>query len=97
MSDQKSLFDKGWPVESYDGVPQFWDEKNLNEPEKKRLGGHCLKILERLRCGRVSNKELAQISLKYTGRISDLRARGYDVRCVENDRTTGVSFYELVK
>lgn len=64
-------------------------------PEAKRLNGHCLKILERLRQGRTSNKELSGISLKYTGRISDLRKAGHVVKLVSRDRETGLTFYEL--
>ena len=47
-----------------------------------RLSAQSLAILERLRRGRATNAELAGIALKYTSRTSDLRAAGYDVRCV---------------
>ena len=63
--------------------------------ERRRLSGQCLAMLRRLRQGRVTNTELASMSLKYTGRISDLRKAGYDIRCVERDRASGVSWYEL--
>ena len=63
--------------------------------ERRRLSRQCTDMLSRLRQGRVTNAELATISLKYTGRISDLRKAGYDIRCVERDRASGVSWYEL--
>ena len=63
--------------------------------EIARLGGHNLKILERLQRGPATNRELAAISLKYTARVSDLREAGYDVRCVAQDRKSGFALYEL--
>ncbi len=64
--------------------------------EKGRLSRQCAEILALLfQNRRVSNKTLAGISLKYTGRISDLRKAGYDVQCVERDRTSGLSWYEV--
>jgi len=38
-----------------------------------RLKGQNALILERLRAGSVTNRELAEISLKYTSRVSDVR------------------------
>jgi len=52
-------------------------------------------MLSRLRQGRVTNTELATMSLKYTGRISDLRKAGHDIRCVDRDRASGVTWYAL--
>ena len=52
-------------------------------------------MLKLLRRGRVTNTALSKISLKYTGRISDLRKAGYDIRCVDRDRASGLSWYEL--
>jgi len=63
--------------------------------ERERLRGQAGKILERLRQGRATNAELSRLALKYTGRISDLRAKGYDIRMVEQDRESGLTVYEL--
>jgi len=52
-------------------------------------------MLSRLRQGRATNTELATMSLKYTGRISDLRKAGHDIRCVDRDRASGVTWYAL--
>jgi hypothetical protein len=47
--------------------------------EIRRLSSQNARILERLQKGPASNYELAQISLKYTSRLSDLRKAGYVV------------------
>lgn len=91
------------PQNMLDFEPQLRDKPETVEvnrgpsmaPEAKRLNGHCQKILERLRLGRASNRELAAISLKYTGRISDLRKAKHKVKLVSRDRETGLTFYEL--
>jgi Helix-turn-helix domain len=47
-----------------------------------RLNSQCKRILRLLcRQGRVSNGRLSRIALKYTGRISDLRAAGHKIEC----------------
>lgn len=70
-------------------------DPNVTEPvERRRLGGQNLAILRRLREGPATNVELATIALKYTGRASDLRARGCVIDCAE-DRRTGISTYTL--
>ena len=63
--------------------------------ERKRLSDQCSLILGRLMQGMVTNDELSRISRKYTGRISDLRKRGHDIRCVKQNRATGLSYYCL--
>lgn len=63
--------------------------------EKRRLSGQCATILGRLQSGRASNIALSQISLKYTGRISELRKRGHDIRVILRDHATGLAWYAL--
>jgi hypothetical protein len=63
--------------------------------ERPRLTGQNATILERLRRGTATNRELAEIALKYSGRISDLRAAGYNVQVVSRDYKTGLTMYEL--
>jgi hypothetical protein len=65
------------------------------ERERCRLSHQCEMILGRLQQGRVSNKELSGLSLKYTGRISDLRARRHVVKVVERDFASGLTWYAL--
>jgi hypothetical protein len=89
MSTQSSLpFDR-------DPEPIRFADTKLEPEERPRLGGQCRAILERLRRGRATNRELAGISLKYTGRISDLRKSGYEIVVVSRDRKTGLTWYEL--
>lgn len=66
-------------------------------PERKRLSRQCEAILLRLRAGPATNAELAQIALKYTSRISDLRKAGYDVRVTRRERKSGVTVYEMAQ
>jgi uncharacterized protein YmfQ (DUF2313 family) len=63
--------------------------------EARRLSGQCAAILQRLHQGPATNRELAGLSLKYTSRLSDLRAAGYDVRVVERDYASGRTVYRL--
>jgi hypothetical protein len=71
------------------------DGKVRGTVEEPRLQSQCGKILERLRRGPATNAELAEISLKYTGRISDLRQSGHNIVVSERDRATGVTTYRL--
>jgi hypothetical protein len=73
---------------------KFCDTK-LEPIETPRLGKQCRAILERLRQGPATNRELAAISLKYTGRISDLRKSGFDIPSPKQDRKSGLAVYEL--
>lgn len=57
-----------------------------------RLSRQCDLILTRLRRGPACSLELAAIAIKYSGRISDLRARGYTIEASHED---GVWFYTL--
>ena len=71
-------------------------DPHVTEPdEQRRLTGQNLNILLRLREGPATNRELAQISLKYTSRISDLRKAGYTVTIIARDKKTGHTMYSL--
>ena len=50
--------------------------------EKTRLSAQCGLILGMLQNGRVTNAELSKHALKYSGRLSELRQKGHDVRVV---------------
>jgi len=64
--------------------------------EGRRLNAQCRAIIERLRQGPASNAELAEISLKYTARISDCRQAGHQIICFNRDYKTGEAWYRLV-
>jgi hypothetical protein len=87
---QATLFDETLPA-----LPPIHVNKTVHLAEAPRLSRQCKLILERLQEGRASNSELAQRALKYTGRISDLRAAGYVIEVVERNRDTGLTWYEL--
>lgn len=71
------------------------DNPTPHQVERERLSAQCQRILARLERGPVANTELATLALKYTGRISDLRAAGHDVEAYNRDRRTGVCWYRL--
>jgi hypothetical protein len=86
--DQLSLFAGRRPTEPRD--------PNVTEPrERRRLKGQNAAILDRLRQGPATNRELVGMSLKYTSRVSDLRERGCVIHCDE-DRATGLNTYRLL-
>lgn len=57
-----------------------------------RLSAQCAAILQRLLRGPATSVELSNIACKYTGRISDLRARGHRIVATRED---GLWFYSL--
>lgn len=87
MANQLSLFDSPRLIAPTD--------THLVPEEKPRLSRQNQAILDRLRRGPATNDELVRIARKYTGRISDLRAAGFDVRLIEHDHTTGITRYQL--
>jgi hypothetical protein len=60
-----------------------------------RLSRQCVAILERLRRGPATNIELSAIALRFTARIHELRAAGYQISILERDRDSGVVLYGL--
>jgi hypothetical protein len=68
-------------------------DPHVVEQDKPRLTGQNQVILLRLRQGPATNVELADLALKYSGRISDLRAAGYTIICHRGER--GLNIYQL--
>jgi hypothetical protein len=62
---------------------------------QQRLSRQCAAILARLQQGPVTNRDLSQLALSYTRRLSDLREAGYAVECYRSDEATGVNWYRL--
>jgi hypothetical protein len=59
-----------------------------DEDERARLSAQCREILALLRArgpNGVWNTELAEIALKYTGRVSELRGAGFKIQIHERD------------
>lgn len=83
---QASLFDV------IDKLPAT--DPNVQSSDKKRLSGQNRKILELLKRGPATGRELAAISMKYTSRVSDLRKAGCEIECKQ--RPGGNSLYTLV-
>lgn len=61
------------------------------------MSRQCRLILDRLRQGPATNTELASIALKYTSRISDLRAAGIDVSMIDHNHASGITRYALTQ
>ena len=75
-------------------------DPNTRDEDDDRLAGQNLQIYELLILhGQMSNRELSNISLKYTSRISDIRRwlekRGQTITCIRG--TGGLNYYEIVK
>lgn len=90
MSDQGFLFDPVTPG-AYGIRPT---DPNVDPRDVPRLSRQCELILERLRRGPATNRELAAIALKYTGRLSDARQNGHDIRVLRRN-AAGVFWYGL--
>lgn len=72
-------------------------DPHVTDPaEAKRLSRQCQAILDLFLQNpenQVSNFEMAAVCLKYTGRISDIRAAGYTVTIAHRCRATGYTVY----
>lgn len=68
-------------------------DRNTRPQDAPRLTGQNAAILERLKRGPATNQELVDYSLKYTSRISDLRAKGYRISCERGEG--GLNTYTL--
>jgi hypothetical protein len=95
-----SLFDTSSPLGSYGrrSTPIEPCDPHVDHPaERARLMGKAAQVLDLLRAGEQTNLELARaVGHRFGGRISDLRAAGYVIKCVEHNRATGHAVYRLV-
>ena len=56
------------------------DHRLYNPIERDSAKGASVQILEALRRGPCTNQQLSHITLRYGGRLHDLRHAGYDIR-----------------
>lgn len=70
-------------------------DPTIHPEAKPRVINQSQQILERLRRGPATARELAGIALNYRARISDLRAIGHDIPQPVEDHATGESVYTL--
>lgn len=68
-------------------------DPNVMHSDVKRLTGQNAAILDRLKKGPATNSELSGIALKYTSRLSDVRAAGFNI--IGIPREGGVWVYHL--
>ena len=99
MSDKRQLdlFDDDGHDRTYDAE---YDPRAASMPkaEKRRLSKQCAWLLDELRKrGTMTNQQMVTEGgiLKYTSRISDLRAAGHKVVIVKRDRKSGLTVYRL--
>lgn len=64
--------------------------------EVSRRSTQLTRILDRLREGRATGAELAEVGgFRYGARLHELRRRGFHIELVEQDRRNGRTVYEL--
>lgn len=68
----------------------------MDRSDYGRLSKQCAAIIARLRLGSATNRELSEIALKYTSRVSDCRDAGYNIPEPEN-LGGGLTRYSLVE
>lgn len=99
MSDSQLLFDLGDGVDK--SPPPEIAPIAAPVEDLPRLKGQNGIILEYLRCGPMTNVQLAEVSLKYTSRISDIRKwlgehfPGAKIECESDGKRGGVRTYRL--
>ena len=70
-------------------------DPNVRSEDVPRLSKQCQQILDALRRRPMTNQELSEISLKYTSRVSDLRAAGYVIVNARMPGGNGLTTYFL--
>lgn len=72
-------------------------DPHLTPEEKPRLTKQCIKTLEMLRGGAVTNMQFVYAGiLRYSARIHDLRHAGYEIE-TDQDRGTGLTTFTLLR
>lgn len=71
------------------------DPKITQPVEQKRLSRQTQAIVDRLRQGPATNKELAAITHRFGARIHDAKGVGFDIHVQSHDHKTGVVVYAL--
>jgi len=70
-------------------------DPNIREAAKPRLSRQSREVLQRLREGPASNRELATIALRFGGRLWDLRKAGCNIATESHNHETGEVWYRL--
>jgi len=83
------------PAFDFATLPPVPSTPTLPSEMRPRLSRQNTAILTRLQQGPMTNRELAGIALKYTGRLSELRQAGYRVSVLSHDYVTGIVTYGL--
>jgi hypothetical protein len=97
MTRQGSLFTQ--TRDAYRNVttkPAIPLNSSVEEADKPRINGQAERILSRLREGPATNVELSAIALRYSARLGELKAAGFDWEITDRNRETGVNTYRLI-
>lgn len=65
----------------HEPTPALFRQQDQSVKDAPRLSAQCHAILKLLVDGPVTNRQLAVVALKYTSRLSDLRAAGHTITC----------------
>jgi hypothetical protein len=84
------------PTFDFSARPVAPASPTLAPAERRRLSRQNAAILARLQAGPATRRELTDIALNVTARVSELRDAGFDVRVVERNTVTGRTVYRLV-
>ena len=69
-------------------------EPNIEVAHRSRLSGQNKQVIERLKRGPATNRELNEIVFRYSARIFELRGHGYDITTTQVK--AGLWRYELI-
>lgn len=70
-------------------------DHNLARAAIPRVSRQALQVLELLRRGPATNRELLSVAIRYGSRIHDLRKAGYRIEIVAKDDASGLTTYQL--
>lgn len=71
-------------------------DPNLSREAIPRVSKQALQVLEQLRSGPKTNRQLLEVAIRYGSRLHDLRKAGYDIQIVSKDEASGLVTYKLV-
>jgi hypothetical protein len=74
--------------------PSAYDP-NLAKAALPRVSRQALKVLELLKLGPATNRELLSVAIRYGSRIHDLRKAGYRIEIIAKDEASGLTTYKL--
>lgn len=84
-----------WTRDVNAAPPKARANRSVPKAARPRVESQAARVLALLRGGRTSVSELKAVASQYNARIHELRAAGYRIENVAQNKTTGESWYEL--